>query len=163
VEANSGAVASGFQIYWSFGSTQDITTPTGHADLSYGAASSASIASAINDFDSLAYHADSIGSTTLRPSVDPTALQYWKETTPGTSTAPAGYRVFYFSSSDTINPLPALIINVEPTNVPEPTSAGLLATDAAAILARRRNRKDAIEHQSGDPGDLAISSGLNTA
>jgi hypothetical protein len=137
VEANFGRVGSTFQIFGG-NAGPDPTTATGYAELSYFAASSPSSSNAVNVFDSLAYQTQAVGMTTVQPAIDTTATQYWTESAPGAVSSPAKYSANFFSSGDTINPLPALTINIEPTNVPEPASLGLLAASGVALLGRRK-------------------------
>jgi hypothetical protein len=72
-------------------------------------------------FDTLSYRADFNGTVALQPAVNPTATEYWKNTQRGnTSTIPSQYTPTYFSSADTINPLPVLTINVSQFTPPPP-------------------------------------------
>jgi hypothetical protein len=144
VEPNSGTVASTFQIFQS--STDGIVSPnpTGMEILQEFASATGGAANAATAFDSLGYQALGTGVVELYPAIDPTATQYFAETAAGSASVTASYRATYFSSSDTINPLPALTVVIGPS-VPEPASIGLLGIAAMALLGQRRGREKMAE------------------
>jgi hypothetical protein len=138
VEPNSGTVASTFQIFE--GNTPQIpANPTGLAELTEFASGTGGPTNAVTVFDDLGYQSLGTGVVTLQPAIDPKATQYYSETGAGSSSATASYRATFFSSSDTINPLPALTVVIGPS-VPEPMSIGLLGIGGMAMLGRRRSR-----------------------
>jgi hypothetical protein len=126
-EQNNGLVGAGFQIFQG-NATYDPTSATGIASLTYFAGTTPSLAAASTAFDSLGYQALAAGTVTLQASADPTATQYWRETTPGGSTTPASYIATYFSSTDAIHALPVLTVNI----LGGPSSHAIINLSAAA-------------------------------
>ncbi len=146
---DSGTMASG-QVgvvsQFPFGGTSDNAvgvapnTITGVQELEQFAASNdvASYNNATDFMDSLIYQGLSPGMVTLSPDAfNPITTNYWSLTTLGSETSLPQYSATYFTSSDTVNSLPLLVIDV--VAVPEPTSLGLLVVGGICLM-HRRNR-----------------------
>jgi hypothetical protein len=117
-EANVGTVGNTFQIFQGNPSATGETTGaqiplTAFAPTTPSGSPVANPNGATLAFDSLGYKAIAGGTVTLQPAVDPTATQYWVNSARGSSTVvPSGYAAVYFSSTDTINPLPILTVKI---------------------------------------------------
>jgi len=111
-EQNNGLVGTGFQIFQGNASV-DPTQAAAYNSLTYFAGTTASVATAVNAFDSLGYQALAAGTVTMQATADPTATQYWKEVTPGGTTTPATYIATYFGPTDAIHALPVLTVNIQ--------------------------------------------------
>ncbi len=142
---DSGTMASGSLLIFGPGGLDFIAnnvsnTVTGIQQLEQFAASNDvdSYDNATDFFDSLIYQGLSPGLVTLSPTatgID--TANYWRLTTPGSETSLSEYSQTRLSSSDTINNLPDLVIDV--VGVPEPTSLGLVVVGGICLF-RRRNR-----------------------
>jgi hypothetical protein len=153
-EPNVGTVANTFQIFQGNANTDGNTTA--HqlvlTQFAPGVGGNKNPHNATLAFDTLSYQAVSGGVVTLQPAVDPGATQYWGNTAAQsyTSSSPpsiATYGARFFSSTDTIHPLPVLTIVTGPA-VPEPASLAILALGSVAMLKRRRAASISVDEQT---------------
>jgi hypothetical protein len=139
VEPGSPAVGTFFQI---FQGNPSATGETTGAQISLTAfaftnAAGTGVANPHNAtlvFDTLGYQAGSTGATvTLQPAIDPGATQYWSTSVRGNSTtAPTQYQATFFSSADTIVPLPVLTVVITGGTTTTPTSTHAIINLSAA-------------------------------
>jgi hypothetical protein len=121
VTVGSGASGYSFQIA---AQTASPTSPqsgstTGVADLSQFTPINGDTASFANStplFNNLSYQAVNVGTVSLSP--EAVALLYWTNNTIGRGTSQSTYNVSSFGTSDTVVPLPSLVVNIAGTPLP---------------------------------------------
>ncbi len=140
VEANSGSVGANNQIFG--GNSAPNSNAAEISELQQFSASSAAYGNSTEFFQGLVYQGLSTGVVTLSPFADSTATQYWTVLTPasglkkGVYQTATGYQPSYFGTSDSIQSLPVLVIDVVGTGTGTGSSShAILSLTAAAPTA----------------------------